>query len=93
MTPARLALLTAAALFAAPAAQADMSCDALVEKIKGQLKNQGVDSYALGIVPAEAVRDRTVVGSCDNGTRRIVYRRPDNSNPPVPAGLGDPSKP
>ena len=50
-------------------------CDELKAEIEAKLKAKGVEKYTLDIVAADAVKDAKVVGSCDGGTKKIVYRR------------------
>ena len=63
------------ALAAFPALAERKACDALKAEIEEKLKAHGVAKYTLEIVAPDAVGDRKVVGSCDGGTRRIVYTR------------------
>jgi hypothetical protein len=69
-----LALALAAALATAPAF-ARKSCDELKAEIDAKLREKGVAGYTLDVVATEAVADQKVVGSCDGGTRKVVYRR------------------
>jgi hypothetical protein len=69
--------LVAAALllmFATPAF-AQKPCEELKEEIDAKLKAKGVQSYTLTIVAEAEVKDQQVVGSCEGGTKRIVYKR------------------
>jgi hypothetical protein len=50
-------------------------CEELKSEIEAKLKAKGVESYTLGIVPNEDVKDEKVVGSCDGGTKKITYQR------------------
>jgi hypothetical protein len=73
----RLALpfLLAAAIVPGHAAAAIKPCAELEREIAAKLDARGVLRYELAIVAPDAVGDRQVVGSCDGGTQRIVYRR------------------
>lgn len=51
------------------------SCEDLKSQIEAKLKAKGVEKYTLDIVTADNARDGKVVGSCDGGTKRIVYKR------------------
>jgi len=52
------------------------SCEDLKTEIAAKLDIKGVKNYTLTIVPAGDVRDSDkVVGSCEGGTKRIVYAR------------------
>ena len=50
-------------------------CEELKSEIAAKIDAKGVPQYALTIVPAAEVGERTVVGSCDAGANRIVYVR------------------
>lgn len=69
-----LALIPALAL-AATSAWAAKDCEELKSEIAAKLEAKGVAGYVLEIVANAEVGDRTVVGSCDAGTRKILYRR------------------
>jgi hypothetical protein len=60
-------------------AQQRKSCDELKGEIEAKIKKNGVEKFTLDIVDAEkadeASKDGKVVGSCDGGTKRIVYKR------------------
>ena len=51
------------------------SCEELKNEIAVKLDEKGVKNYELNIVAAEEVKSETVVGSCDGGTKRSVYKR------------------
>ncbi|MGH8744835.1 MAG: DUF1161 domain-containing protein [Burkholderiales bacterium] len=50
-------------------------CEELKAEIDAKIQANGVETYTLGIVPNEDVKDETVVGSCDGGTKKITYQR------------------
>jgi hypothetical protein len=50
-------------------------CEELKSEIEAKLKSKGVEKYTLDIVAAEDAKDAKVVGSCDGGTKRVVYKR------------------
>jgi hypothetical protein len=50
-------------------------CDDLKAEIADKLKAKGVDNYALEIIAADEVKEQKVVGSCDGGSKRVVYSR------------------
>ncbi len=58
-----------------PAFAKTTACDDLKATIEAQLAKKGVKDYTLEIVPADQVKDQKVVGSCDGGTKKIVYSR------------------
>ena len=62
-------------LMIATPAFAMKACEELKSEIDAKLKAKGVKSYSLEIVPNDQVKDGKVVGSCDGGTKKIVYKR------------------
>jgi len=70
--------LTLAAILSVPAcsyAQAAKPCEELKSEIASKLDARGVKSYSLEIVPKDQETDGKVVGGCEGGTKKIVYRR------------------
>jgi hypothetical protein len=70
-------LLTTLILAATLPAHAAKPCEELKSEIDAKIQANGVPAYALNIVDAAEAggADGKVVGSCDGGTRRIVYLR------------------
>jgi superfamily I DNA and RNA helicase len=65
-------------LIASPALAQVKTCEELKAEIDAKIKANGVPAYTLEIVPnedAEKDKDAKVVGSCDGGTKKIVYKR------------------
>lgn len=56
-------------------AAAAKPCDELKGEIAAQLDGKGVKAYALEVVPAAQAGGSKVIGSCDAGAKRIVYKR------------------
>ncbi|WP_095110243.1 DUF1161 domain-containing protein [Pseudomonas sp. Irchel 3E20] len=53
-------------------------CEELKAEIEAKIQAQGVASYTLEVVPNADVHDQNmVVGSCENGTRKIIYQKND----------------
>ena len=51
-------------------------CEELKSEIAAKLDAKGVKNYTLTITPTADVKEKdTVVGSCDGGTKKIVYTR------------------
>ncbi len=68
-----LGVLMASAVLAAP-----KPCEELKAEIEAKIQARGVTSYTLEIVPNNEVHDQNmVVGSCDGGTRKIIYQKND----------------
>ena len=52
------------------------ACDELKGEIEAKIKKNGVDKFSLDVVEAAAeAKDGKVVGTCDGGTKKIVYKR------------------
>lgn len=56
-------------------AYAAKPCDEIKGEIAAKIDANHVPDYTLESVAAEQVGERTVVGSCDGGSKRIVYTR------------------
>ncbi|MGA1988956.1 MAG: DUF1161 domain-containing protein [Candidatus Sulfotelmatobacter sp.] len=65
-------------------AQAATSCDDLKAEIAKKVEANGVKSYTLDIVDKDkdVAPESKVVGTCEGGTKKIVYTR--TSTPPPP---------
>jgi len=70
-------LMLAAALMtlAGTAMAAGKPCEELKSEIAAKLDAKGVSGYSLEIVDKGAAAGGKVVGSCEGGTREIVYKR------------------
>ena len=63
-------------MFVATPAFAQMKpCEELLTEIDAKIQAKGVKKFSLEIVPNEKVKDEKVVGTCDGGTKKIVYKR------------------
>ena len=62
-------------LVAAPAMAQRKDCEELKTEIEGKIKANGVKEFTLQIVANEEAKDGTVVGSCDGGSKKIIYKR------------------
>lgn len=71
-TPILLAALLAVA--AAPALAAK-SCDELKGEIEAKLKAKGVKAWTIDIVGKDEQKEGRVVGTCEGGTKKLVYKR------------------
>jgi hypothetical protein len=75
-TPMKHLILSAAMLaLAAPAFAASKPCEELKAEIAAKLDAKNVSGYKLEIVDTDKVGDGKVVGSCEGGTKKIVYSR------------------
>lgn len=65
-----LAFLGAACVYAQP-----KPCEELKSEIAAKLDAKGVKGYTLEIVDKDKEAEGKVVGSCEAGTKKIVYQR------------------
>ena len=63
------------AVTTAPAYAQRKPCEELKAEIEAKIRKNGVKEFTLTIVPNAEVKDQHVVGSCDGGTKKIIYRR------------------
>ena len=56
-------------------AQARKSCEDLKSEIAKKLDDKGVKSYSLEIVEKDKATEGKIVGTCDGGTKQIVYSK------------------
>lgn len=68
-------------------AQAAKPCEELKSEIAKKMDANGVKSYSLDIVEKDKDAQGKVVGTCDGGTKKIVYSRATDSasTPEAPA--------
>jgi len=71
----KLPLILLAATLALPAAAGATGCEDVKAQIAAKLDAKGVKNYTLEAVDAAAVKDEKVVGTCEAGTRKIIYKR------------------
>ena len=62
-------------LAAFPALAQVKPCEELKAEIETKIKNNGVKEFTLTIVDKDAAADGKVVGTCDGGAKKIVYKR------------------
>ncbi len=70
----RTTILLALAATSIPALAAK-PCEELKAEIAAKIEANGVKNYTLEIVAPDQQGDKKVVGSCDGGTKRIVYTK------------------
>jgi len=63
------------ALAVTPALAQRKDCEELKGEIDAKIKKNGVKEFSLTVVGADDKEDGKVVGTCDGGTRKIVYKR------------------
>ena len=71
----RFLLAPLLALAMMPALAQKKSCDELKAEIEAKIKAKGVKAYSVDVVSPDEAKDKTVVGSCDGGAKKIVYKR------------------
>lgn len=52
-----------------------LSCETLKEKIAKKVDGKGVKNYQLTIVDKETETKNRVVGTCEGGTKKIIYEK------------------
>ncbi|HEK0906624.1 DUF1161 domain-containing protein [Pseudomonas parafulva] len=74
----RVAFAVLASLLTTSALAAVKPCEELKTEIEAKIQAAGVPSYTLEIVPNSEVSDQNmVVGTCDGGTKKIIYQKND----------------
>jgi hypothetical protein len=56
-------------------AQGPKSCEELKDEISKKLDAKGVKGYTLEIVAKDKDAEGKVVGTCDGGTKKIIYNK------------------
>ena len=62
-------------LVSGPALAQRKDCEELKGEIEAKIKKNGVDKFTLDVLEADAQSDGKVVGTCDGGSKKIVYKR------------------
>lgn len=70
-----IAVLASSFLIALPVFAQVKPCEELKAEIDAKIKKNGVKEFTLTIVEKSAAEDGKVVGTCDGGTKKIVYKR------------------
>jgi hypothetical protein len=79
VTMKRFALAVICCALATSALAATKSCEELKAEIEAKIQANKVTSYTLEIVSNDEVHDQNmVVGTCEGGTRKIIYQKNDN---------------
>lgn len=71
----KLVLAVCLLSLAGTAMAAGKPCDELKADLDAKLQAKGVKAYSLEVVAKGSAADKKVVGSCDAGTKEIVYKR------------------
>lgn len=75
MTMKSVMAIAASLLIASPVFAQVKPCEELKTEIETKIKNNGVKVFTLTIVDKDAAEDGKVVGTCEGGTKKIVYKR------------------
>ena len=74
----RFALAVVCCAMATSVLAAPKPCEELKTEIEAKIQANNVSSYTLEIVSNEEVHDENmVVGSCENGSKKIIYQNND----------------
>ena len=72
----KIGIIMLLGMLASTAWAAPKPCEELKKEIEVKIQAAGVTSYTLEIVPNDEVKDQSmVVGSCEYGTKKIIYQR------------------
>jgi len=80
-----LIAIAASLLIASPVLAQVKPCEELKGEIDAKIKNNGVPSFTTTIVDKDAAEDGRVVGTCDGGSKKIVYKRGEAASASAPA--------
>jgi hypothetical protein len=70
--------------------QGPKACEELKDEITKKLDAKGVKGYTLEIVAKDKDAEGKIVGTCDGGTKKILYNRP---SAPAETPAKEPPKP
>jgi len=71
----RLSMLLVLAAFAVPVAAQVKPCEELKSEIEAKIAAKGATGFTLTIVDKDAPEDGKVVGTCDGGRKKVLYKR------------------
>ena len=83
-------LLSVVMLAFTGSASAASNCDDIMAQIDAKIRAAGVERFTLTTVEAEATVSGKVVGTCERGSRKIVYEA--EAAPPSPASSPTPRR-
>ena len=72
-----LIAVAASLLIASPVLAQVKPCEELKGEIDAKIKSNGVAAFSTTIVDKDAAEDGKVVGTCEGGSKKIVYKRGD----------------
>lgn len=74
-------LILSLTLGSAPAWAAVTSCEAIKDKISTKLAGKNVSNYALEVVAQDTQTKLRVVGSCEGGSKKLIYKKTRHAKP------------
>jgi len=80
-----LIVIAASLLIASPVLAQVKPCEELKSEIDAKIKNNGVAAFTTTIVDKDAAEDGRVVGTCEGGSKKIVYKRGEAASAPAAA--------
>lgn len=80
-----LIAIAASVLIASPVFAQVKPCEELKGEIDTKIKNNGVAAFTTTIVDKDAAEDGKVVGTCEGGSKKIVYKRGQAASAPAAA--------
>ena len=75
MTRLIAAFLVTGLVVSGPVLAQRKDCGELKGEIEAKIKKNGVEKFSLDVVDADKAAEGKVVGTCDGGTKKIVYKR------------------
>ena len=69
------AAVVAGLVISGPALAQRKDCGELKGEIEAKIKKNGVEKFSLDVVDKDAQAEGKVVGTCDGGAKKIVYKR------------------
>jgi hypothetical protein len=71
----KVSILALSLGLSASSASAKVTCESIIAKIETQLTAKGVTKYTLTAIPKDEKTEAQVVGTCEGGAKKIVYKR------------------
>ncbi len=68
-------VVCAALLISTPSFGASKPCEELKSDIEAKIQAKGVKDYKLEVIPNDQVKDGKVIGTCEGGTKKIIYKK------------------
>jgi hypothetical protein len=69
------AALVTGLVVSGPVLAQQKDCGELKGEIEAKIKKNGVDKFSLDVVEADKQAEGKIVGTCEGGTKKIVYKR------------------